>query len=472
MKKHMLLLLIVIFISACNGSGSGGTTVSKTKAANEAAAFVNISLVPINSVNLPSLQNMVATIDSKGRWLLMNGLTKGIHQLGQGDVNPNIYVYDPYLDMLYSRNINSTDLPQSIIKQLMSVSPVWTNYNNTLYLIGGYFNDIQNNSYVTLNTISSFNVDDITNAVVNKNSDATLQLAQFAQFSDAYEQFRVTGGEVGVINNIFYLVFGQDCEGDYCQTAQIYTNKIVPFIPTANLTNIKFGNTVYSPESSNSGFRRRDYKLLPYNFDGSEKLLALAGPFTPGNIAYVWTNAIDIGTDNNNNVLYNNQFLNQQANQYKDAGLSIYSPKNNVAYMITFSGLSNLYWNNNNQLIYDNTTPYGNIMDMIIYKGGNQINEYISNSPLYNRESSVVQYMGLGSEFIPVLSTYYDKRGVLNLDKLNGETLVGYFYGGMLSESQEIFGNNNTYTTNQVYAVYVTPVLTNTQWIDVTNRFN
>jgi hypothetical protein len=99
-------------------------------------------------------------------------------------------------------------------------------------------------------------------------------------------------------------------------------------------------NQVTHADSPGSGWRRRDFTLAPYSVNGVDYLLALAGPFTPGTDAFVWTNAISFNAEL---ASQDNFVSNQRANQYLAPTVSMFSSSQQMSYIYTFGGLSNLY---------------------------------------------------------------------------------------------------------------------------------
>lgn len=468
MKKITSMMIMVgLALVGCIGLQSG-TGTSSTASGNLPA----ITLEPVNSSQLPPLQQYIGVSDNN-RWLIMGGLTSGIHRLNLQFANDSIYVFDTNINKLYSIKLSDTDLPPAVVQQLLSVFPVpyRDNSTNTEYLIGGFFeNNPANSTFITLNTITSFDIPGIINAIVNNQTN----LAQYVHYSNAYPQFQVTGGGLNKIGNVFYLVFGQICTGDEeCSVSQQYTNTIYPFTTDPTLRNVNFGESVSTTDNSGSGFRRRDYDLVPLANTGG--LIAMAAGSQPGVnpdvITPPWTNVIGINA-NNGGVQYDNNWMIQQANQYNNAFISMYDATRTTSYVATFAGLSDLYWDQNNNLVYTSATPYGNILDMISYKTSGAKQEYVNSTPVYNTTSqqNVPLYMGLGTGFLKA-GNYYDNNDVLHLENMRGKTLVGYLYGGVISSSQDIFHQNNSAATNQVYAVYVTPNVGDKSWINVTNKF-
>lgn len=286
-------------------------------------------------------------------------------------------------------------------------------------------------------------------------------------------QFNVTGGDLGRIDNFFYLAYGQNCTGggnenNYCVPTQIYTNSIYKFTTNPDLSNLAVVDTATHPDADNSGWRRRDYNLTPYILNHTEVLFAMGGPFTQDpNNAQVWTNSITF----NENLVANDQFINQQDNQYSAPFLPMYSNADSKSYVATFSGLSNLYWTTSG-LTYNNGTNYGNILDLISTDATGNTQEYANLIPICgNQPLTNCLYTGLIAGFIP-LDNYYDARGILQLDQLpqNAPTLVGYIYAGLTNSTQVIFGFPNQ-ASSQIYAVYVTTNSNGDHWQTITNLY-
>ena len=423
----------------------------------------NFTLVPVTSSSLPALREPIVATNGDN-WLIVSGSTGNFHDFNN-NFNTSLYVYNPKTAQINSVLISSTDLTSTVINQLATTAPEFLQDGDTLYIIGGYFNDpITPTIYTTLNTITAIDVPGMTNAIIIGQT----ALAQYVS-TNTNADFKVTGGQLGKIGSNFYLAFGQACEGDYCAISQVYTNSVYEFSTDPLLTNITILNTVTHNDLDNSGWRRRDYSLAPFILNGVETLFAMGGPFTqsPSN-AVVWTNGITF----NANIQSNDNFINQQANQYLAPRVSMYSANSGTSYVATFSGLSNLYWTTSG-LVQNGGTPYGNILDLISADASGNVQEYANIQPLCSGQPLAnCLYMGLGAEFVPV-DDYYDGRKILQLDQLsrNTPTLVGYIYAGLLSLNQDIFGTNASYPTNQVYAVYAVPEGAGANWKNITNLY-
>lgn len=422
----------------------------------------DITLKAVKSTGLPAIRGPVFAVNA-GKWLIVSGSKGNFHNFNT-DFITDMYVYNPGTGQVFTHSISTANFPAAVQAQLASADSEFLQDGDTLFIIGGFYTD-DNINWVTLNTITAINVPGIMNAIINNVAD----LSSFVKVNTNIPQFRVTGGQLGKIGTDFYLAFGQECTGDYCSESQVYTNSIYRFSTDPALTSINIINTVTHGDSDGSGWRRRDYTLAPFRIGNSEHLFAMAGPFTPGQEADVWTNGISFDA----NLQSNDDFINQQANQYESPLLSMYSAKSKKTYFATFSGLSNLYWGLNG-LVYDNTTPYGNILDLIsLDEASGTVQEYAHLTPLCSgKPLASCLYMGLGADFFP-MGNYFDKRRVLLLDKLpqNKSTLIGYVYAGLVSFEQNIFTTPSpSKATNKVYAIYVTPSGSgDVKWQNITN---
>ncbi len=433
---------------------------------------ITLEAIPVNS-QLPTLRDPVVAHDGSN-WLIVSGTTGNFHQFENTFFISSLYVYNPSTRQLNSMSVSSiTGLPTAVKIQLASSNVEFLEDGDTLYIIGGFYTP-DNIHWSTLNTITSINIPDLIQAIITNNTSLALSSVNV---NTSISQFQVTGGQLGKIGNDFYLTFGHNCFGDnYCSGGQVYTNSIYQFSTDPTLSSISIINTATHTDTDNSGWRRRDYSLIPFMLGNTQTLLAEGGPFTQGSNAVVWTNGIDF----NGNLQANGSFINQQANQYFAPSLSMYSASKNVSYAATFSGLSNLYWTKTG-LVHDATTPYGNILDLISYNSTGTVQEYANTQPMCSGHPvASCLYMGLTAAFIPVSnSNYFDSRHILQLDHLpqNTKTLVGYIYAGMLSPVREIFTsipppNGPSYTTNNVYAVYVVPSGTGAvMWKNITNLY-
>lgn len=459
----------------CKGS-SCTTTAVPLNVSLITLPSITLETIPVNS-ELPSLRDPVVA-NHGDNWLIVSGTTGNFHQFENTYFISSIYVYNPSTMQLYSMSISNTNLPTAVKNQLASSNVEFLEDGDTLYIIGGFWTP-DNLHWSTLNTITAIDIPGMIHAIINNNTN----LASYVNYTTSIPQFQVTGGQLGKIGNDFYLTFGMNCYGsNYCGGpggGQIYTNSIYQFSTDPILSSISIINTATHADNDNSGWRRRDYTLVPFMLGNTETLLVEGGPFTQPtnpNPGEVWTNGINFNGD----LQANNSFINQQANQYLAPSLSMYSASRKVSYTATFSGLSNLYWSTTG-LVHDATTPYGNILDLISYNTNETVHEYANTKPICSGQPvASCLYMGLTSIFIPVSNyNYFDGRHILQLDRLpkNTKTLVGYLYAGLLSPDQKIFTSipppkGPSYTTNRVYAVYVVPSGAGSGvWNNITNLY-
>lgn len=462
MKKIIISSLVLVTCSLLiNSCGNGSSSAS--------FSLPQIQLKNVNGTLLPALNHPIVAYYN-GYWLILGGQTQGIHSFNYNTSNQTIYVYQPSTNSIWYTGISATDLIAPVESQLTSLAQASVQDGNTLYIVGGYYNNPSDNSYTTLNTVSSYNVSEIINAVIN----GSAALNQYVNVNTT-QMINVTGGDLEKIGDDFYLAFGQSCQGNYCSISQTYTNAIYKFTMESSLANINILESVSNADDSNTGFRRRDYTLIPFKESNIDTILALGGPFTQNqNSPTVWTNVISFNKD----LQYTNSFLNQQANQYRNASLPMYSASSSNSYAVSLSGISGSYWSESGVLTYDLVNvPFGNIIELINYNASNKtVNDYANTQPMCSGLTLAnCLYSGADAVFVRESDTYFDYRGILQLDKLNGTTLVGYLYGGIVSTQLNPFNDgvtNNTLASNQVFAVYITPNSSSQNWINITNKNN
>src|SRR5262249_5958001 len=152
---------------------------------------------------------------------------------------------------------------------------------NTLYVIGGYGRDSSTGQMVTFDTLTAINVPAMI-ADVKSGASLVNDVRQIHDF-----RLRVTGGDLGAIGNRFFLVFGQDFEGEYSPASpanftQIYTNTIGSF-QIVDQPGQPLGIADYSAQVDPVNFRRRDGNLHAIiTANGQPGLEYDGGVFTPG----------------------------------------------------------------------------------------------------------------------------------------------------------------------------------------------
>ena len=97
----------------------------------------------------------------------------------------------------------------SIFEQLQATNQEFYQKENKLYVIGGYGFSATQNDHVTYDKLTAIHIDELANAVINKTSI----IPYFRQISNS--NLAVTGGQLALLHDVFYLCGGQYFKGRY-----------------------------------------------------------------------------------------------------------------------------------------------------------------------------------------------------------------------------------------------------------------
>ncbi len=253
MKSVLKILLIIhlAFYSALGQNADFGFTVE---------------LKPIQIEGFNGLHSF-AFGQHGGKWLIIGGRTDGLHPrqpfnaFQPSDNNAEILVIDVVEKKVWAHSVNA--LPQSLKEQLQSTNMSFYQDDNILYIIGGYAYSPSAGDHVTFPYLTSVNVPAVIQAVM-KGEDFKPFIKQA---SDDF--FAISGGQLGKINDVFYLVGGHRFDGRYNPHdnptfTQTYSNQIRKFTIEENSDLLSF--SIDSAITDEVHLRRRDYNLLPQIF--------------------------------------------------------------------------------------------------------------------------------------------------------------------------------------------------------------
>ena len=425
----------------------------------------DVELIP---VQIPGLQGLhsYAFGQANGKWLIVGGRKDGIHARQPFNAfpvsqnNTDIIVIDINSFQFWSAPVMS--LPTGISEQLQSTNMNFYQDEDTLYIAGGYSFSASANGHITFPNLTSIQVSDLIDAIVNGNAINNY----FKQITD--QNFAVTGGQLGKIDNTFYLVGGHRFDGNYNPMGQptftqAYTNQIRRFSINNSGSQLSYSN--YNTITDPVHLRRRDYNLLPQIFpDGTHGYTVSSGVFQV-NIDLPFLYPVDITATGYIPVTNFNQYL----SNYHSAKACLYDSTNNIMHNLFFGGISRYYYQNGN-LIQDNNVPFVKTISRVSRLSDGTITEY-----LLPAEMPALQ--GAGAEFIPNLSLPHYKSEIFKLSYfLNDTILLGHIYGGIYSPTLNPFVNNQTNNTSADNSVYAVRLIKNNsvsvQEIDGKNPFS
>lgn len=495
MKKFSFALLLVV--SACASqpgpapNNSVRPAMSATPPAGIGAPAVNVGptipynleVVEVPGSQLPPLQSY-SSAQSSGKWLVLGGRTAGLHGLGPGPnnfprstANTVAYVIDPGQNSVLGSVDLVANLPPGLAGPLTATNAEFAQVGSQLIILGGYGKDLTSGKMTTFGSIVSVNVDGLVSAIIAKNNNIA---GYFLQNATADDRLRVTGGALKYNNGIFYLVFGQNFNGEYSiqngdynragGQFQQYTEKVRVFTVGNGLVIKDFyqADGGYDPSLP---YHRRDLNVVDIiGADGqTPAAVVYGGVFKAGQVAG-HTMPIDIGyaaTVDQVKVTLQPAFK-QALSQYDCAHVNVFDRASTSSFTTLLGGISQYHYDSGSASLVQDTLnlsagidglPFINTVSTIQHKPDASFAQFIQPSTLPGLLGAEAQFLrnlklpaGAGGPFFD--------NGVINLAALTTRTLVGHVYGGIQS-----FGPYSTYGTPppstqasaRIFEVYVTP---------------
>ena len=278
---------------------------------------------------------------------------------------------------------------------------------------------------------------------------------------------KVTGGGMAEAGNYYYLVMGQDFEGLYSTAQsdygkwpvnQVYTQRITAlwFTPPPNLSAAVLNVLQQDPNDQTAPYNRRDLNVVPeLSSSGDENIAVYGGVFVPGQeTAYRNPILIQNGSDLSQ-VSATVQNFEQMMSQYECAQLWMVDQAGGNMIQVFFGGISLYYLDRKTgKFRMDEGLPFINDVSTVIHS----LNSPISWSE-FARSEPLPGLMGTDAMFIPNPQVQAAANGVIYLNQLQGKTLVGWVFGGIVAELPEAGGRSTpaTHASNALYGIWVTP---------------
>jgi len=411
----------------------------------------DLEVIPVNFPNLTGLHSY-AFAQHNGKWLVIGGRLDGLHarqpfnSFPSAQNNTDIYVIDVQSKQTWSASVNS--LPTSIAEQLQATNMNFYQHHDTLVIIGGYAYSNTSAGHITFPNLTTVIVSDVINAVMNGSSITPY----FQQLTD--NNFAVTGAQLGLLNDTFYLVGGHRFDGRYNPMGnptytQTYTNQIRKFTLNNTAGNLSYHN--YSTITDPVHLRRRDYNLLPQIFpDGTEGYTISSGVFQ-SNVDLPFLYPVDITANGHTPITGFNQYL----SNYHSAKACLYDSTTNEMHNLFFGGMSQYYYQNGS-LIQDNNVPFVKTISRLTRMADSTLIEV--QMPI-----EMPALRGASAEFIPNNNLPHYASEIIKLSAINQDTiLLGHIFGGIYSPSLHPFTNNNTNSTSADTSLYAVRLIRQT----------
>lgn len=413
----------------------------------------SVNVQAVNIPQAPAIQSFVHA-EWQGKWLLLGGRTDGLHRrqpfasfAAEGN-NTQIYVVDVAAGQVWQRPV--TELPTGLQEQLQSSNMEHFQHLDTLYLIGGYAYSASAGDHITFPYLTTVHVPTLIQAIIQGQPIA----GHFQQLQD--DRMAVTGGELGRIGDVFYLVGGQLFNGRYNPMGpdhgpgfeQVYTNAVSRFRISSSQGQLAISD--YETWFDEANLHRRDYNLAPQIFPGGQLgYTAFSGVFQH-NQDLPFLNTVDITPAG---YTVNNDFV-QYLSHYHSAKAPLYETANQTMHTLFFGGISQFYFNENGQMTEDTDVPFVRTISCVSRNDNGEMIE--TRMPV-----DMPGLLGAGAAFIQADNTPVLTNGIINLDAIPADQpmLVGYVVGGISSTQPNVFwlnGDDLSNASGSILGVYLT----------------
>ena len=390
-----------------------------------------IEITPMFMEDLPGLHSF-AHAHHLGKEIIIGGRRDGIHprqpfrSFPESQNNDSIYILD--LQKLSFRSLSLDMLPTNLQEQLQSSNMQFYQLAHRMILIGGYGYSSEVEDHVTHPQLVIVDLD-----ILLKDSNQVHATAEaFYQLTD--EEFAVTGGNLGRIEDTLYLVGGHRFDGrynpmDHPTFVQEYTNSIKRFI-------LHEQSGVYSVQhlpawNDPAHLHRRDYNLVPQIFpDSSFGYTLFSGVFqTTEDLPFLYP--VDINRDGYKPISAFNQYL----NHYHSAYAAIYDSEMNVMHNLFLGGISQYHLEDGN-LIQDDGVPFVKTISRVSRDHQGNLSEH----PF---STTMPGFLGSSAALMINRELPQAEEGIIDFASIMEERIIlGYFIGGINSEIPHAFNTN------------------------------
>lgn len=415
---------------------------------NQDEYLLNAEISEFTIANAPAL-NSYAHAVYEGQWLIIGGRTDGLHDhrpdraYPKELANKNIFVIDPESKQVWSQSLDV--LPESLAEQLQSTNMSFYQDEHAMILIGGYGWSNMADDFVTFPRLTRVDVAGLVKAIKNNQ--------EISQYFDQVENqdMAVSGGYLGKIGEVFYLVFGNRFDGRYSTQVnkghtQEYTHEIRKF-----RLGRESGKTVIIDAGKvhdTAHFHRRDYNLLPQIFpNGAFGYTAFSGVFQYER-NFPWLNPVNIYKDRYEVI----ETFEQQFSHYHSACVPVFRESVNQMDNLFFGGMARFVPDpKTGDIINDPLVPAVKTISQVARFADGSMQEGIL-------DIQMPGLLGASANFIPVNDIPLLHGKIVDYDNLPpGKSLVGYIYGGLESSHPNIFLRpvGTSKSTNRIFKIYL-----------------
>ena len=431
-------------------------TVSPIDLSGPTDYHISLHEYDFGGADIPGLHSFASGIVD-GKWVILSGRTNGIHDINQAGTgsfpaeseNRDVWVIDPVAKQSWHRSLgdptgrgfdpNSGLSPYQIVS-LSATNNEFEQVGNTLYVAGGYGLNTSG-QFETFNQLAAIDLPGLANWVITGSGKASTSIRQINSAVTS-----VTGGEMYLMNGRTNLVFGQDFDGPYSPRSDgAYTRQVRSFNIVDNGVSLSISGVTQTTPADD--YRRRDLNVFPTvhpnglgGFD--EGLVALSGVFT--NTFGAWTVPVVVDGQGNPSMADRaaESTFKQGFNNYHSAKLGLYSESENQMSEVLFGGISFQTLDpTSGQVITDSNLPFVNDITAIkIDSQGAFSQQHLGFFPTIEDADGNAWRFGTNAEFFPAPGLPTFPNGVIRTDQLTGPTVLGYIFGGIMSNAPNTRG--------------------------------
>jgi hypothetical protein len=365
--------------------------------------------------------------------------------------NDSIWVVD-----LNAAKVYGMSVPKDYYWGLTTSNPEFVQKGEHLYYAGGYGRSdstaVQSNW--TSDYFFTINLPKLI-ALVTRTAQPTLREVFPFVTRNAFVQ--ITGGEIFVNGDYFYIIGGQNYTGTYFPgRTGVYTNAIRQFRLNPQASQITDTTSYFDPVN----LHRRDLNVSPIILNGELNPLIYGGVFTPTGGAFL--NNIYITGASLGKLSLNTGTVSYTCNQYSTAKASLNYENTNV--IIYLGGISNQWYNptRGHMEVGDNgiPMPFSNVISYNVLNGLAGT-EYVQNPQTGG--ALLPGFVGSNGNFIPnpeyLLTGYDDVLDLVKVLTAGDSVNIGCLYGGIVSmgptSGTTPGGNVKTYANRTLYNVFL-----------------
>lgn len=420
----------------------------------------------------PAIQS-ASIANYNDNWILIGGRKGGLHSM---DNDPPAFNKSKANDSIWVINLNNktsvgVPVPTIYARELSATSQQYYQVADKLYLSGGFTRENMSTDTVNNYTSDMFFEIDLPSLISYVNSQGTSPAVNQVFTKTIQSPYmQVTGGEMMVVNDNFYIIGGQNYQGAYIPgNTGAYTNAIRKF----NLSNAngkwQLTDTLTLLDLEN--LHRRDFNMTETVMYGNDSIGAViyGGVFTKNDLAFrnpVYINGMVNGTPN---ISVDTSFV-QKTNLYTSAKVQAAMLYNNKGWLYNHTsflgGISYLTLKPGADSLsmpdIGNELPFSNLISSFLTDGEFYSIEKVQIPP----KEILPTYLGTNASFFAVNGFALEGHPeILDINKIfanaddNQPVLIGYLYGGIVSSVPNTTtpnGHVSTSINRKVYQVFMT----------------